>query len=230
MNILTRVIKIVIIAVLCIWILIILSRHPQSFEPLVELVGLLISWPIVIAFLAMIILTRFKDAIDYLLRNIRSVSFPGGNVQTQAVGPSNTDSAGDSTDGTISLTREKQAQIREYIENLQQSVATSSAEKTDLQKQFSDARYSSYMWKFYFLNIFYIPITKQVLLWLSGNPSQTKQNFHLMWQLHIPDPTQRETILDALIRYGMLQVQDTTLSVTEEGEYFLRYLGLKESG
>lgn len=179
-NILTWVIKIGIIAVLCIWMPIILWHNPLSFESFVKLVELLISWPMVVAFLAMIILTRFKSAIDHLLRNIRSVSFPGGNIQTQAAGPSN---------------------------------ATLSDE-----------------WKFSYLNMFYVPITKQALLCLSENPSQTKQNFHLMWQLQIPDPTQRETILNELIRYEMLQAQDNTLSVTEEGEYFLQYLGLKASG
>ena len=180
-RILTWFIMILIFSVLCIWMPIIIWRNPQSFESFVKLVELLISWPIVVAFLVMIILTRFNGAIDHLLRNITSVSFPGGNIQTQAVEPSNADSASDT-------------------------------------------------WKFSYLNMFYIPITKQVLLWLSENPPQTKQNFHLMWQSHIPDPTQRETILDVLIRYGMLQVQGTTLSVTEEGDYFLRYLGLKTSG
>lgn len=229
-RILIWVIKTVIIAVPCILISIIFSRNPQSFESFVKLAELLISWPIVVAFLAMVILTRFKGAIDNLLRNIRSVSFPGGNIQTQAVEPSNADSEDDSIDGTISLTPEMQVLIRGYIEDLQQRVAAYSDQQNELQKQLSDAQYLAYTWKFSCLNMFYIPITKQALLWLSENPSQTKQNFHLMWQSHIPDPTQRETILDVLIRYGMLQVQGTTLSVTEEGDYFLRYIGLKASG
>ena len=216
-NILTWFIKIVIIAVLCIWMPIILWHNPLSFESFVKLVELLISWPMVIAFLAMIILTRFKSAIDHLLRNIRSVSFPGGNIQTQA--------AGDSTDGS-----EDSDSIREYTNSQQPHFAAfSGQQQNELQEQLRDAKYSSSMWKFSYLNMFYVPITKQVLLWLSGNPSQTKQNFHLMWQSQIPDPTQRETILNVLIRYGMLQVQATTLSVTNEGEYFLRYLGLKPS-
>ncbi len=96
-NILTWGIKIGIIAVLCIWMPIILWHNPLSFESFVKLAELLISWPIVVAFLAMVILTRFKCAIADLLRNIRSVSFSGGSVQTQPVGPSNTASPDDSS-------------------------------------------------------------------------------------------------------------------------------------
>ena len=99
-NILTWVIKIGIIAVLCIWMPIILWHNPLSFESFVKLVELLISWPMVVAFLAMIILTRFKSAIDHLLRNIRSVSFPGGNIQNAPVGPSDAAPAGVSTGGS----------------------------------------------------------------------------------------------------------------------------------
>lgn len=226
-RILTWVIGTFIIVVLCILISIIFSRNPQSFESFVKLAELLISWPIVVAFLAMVILTRFKCAIADLLRNIRSVSFPGGSVQTQPVGPSK--SASDSAGGTISLTSEEQALFREYIENLQQRVADYSDQQIDLQKQLSDAQYSSYMWKFSYLNIFYVLNTKRVLRWFSENPSQSNHYFHVMWLSEIPDPIHRATILDVLIHFGMLQVQDGTLSVTEEGEYFLRYIGFKTS-
>ncbi len=186
-RILIWVIKTVIIAVPCILISIIFSRNPQSFESFVKLAELLISWPIVVAFLAMVIFIRFKGAIDNLLRNIRSVSFPGGNVQTQPVGPSDAVPSSVSADGTVRLTSEEWDQIREYIENLEQNVATSSAQ-----------------WKFAYLNLFYVPITKQILHWFSINPSLSIQNFHLIWQPQIPDPNYRETILNALIYFGML--------------------------
>lgn len=207
-RILTWVIRTFIIVVPCILLSIIFSRNPQSFESFVKLAELLISWPIVVVFLAMVILTRFKGAIADLLQNIRSVSFPGGNVQMQPVGPSDAASS------------EEQTQIREYIATLQQS-------RDDLQKQLSDEQYSSYMWKFAYLNLFYVPITKEILHWFSITLPLSIQDFHLIWQPRIPDSTYREIILNALIYFQMLQVQNATLSVTLEGEYFLQYVGLK---
>ena len=228
-NLLEFSIKILVIAVLCIWLPIILWLNPLSIESSVKIIGLLISWPVVVAFISIMVLTRFRESIDAFLRNIRSVSFPGGNVQTQTAGPAGAGPAGDSPVGGVSLTSEQQDQIRNYIKDLQKSVAASSAQQIDLQRQLSDAQYFSYMWKFSYLNLFYIPITKQILFWLSTNQGQSIQNFHLIWQPQIPDQTQRDTILDVLIHFGMLHVQDSMLSVTQEGQSFLQYLGFKPS-
>ena len=154
-------VKILVIAFLCIWLPIILWRNSPSIESSVKIIGLLISWPAVAALISIFVLTRFKEAIDVFLRSIRSVSFPGGNLQTQTAGPANSELAGGAPEGGISLTSEQQRQIRKHIEDLQQSVATSSAQRVDLQRQLSDAQYLTYMWKFSYLNLFYVPITKQ---------------------------------------------------------------------
>ena len=228
-NLLVFAIKILVIAALCVWLPIILWHNPPSIESYVKIIGLLISWPVVATFISIMVLTRFREAIDVFLRNIRSVSFPGGNVQTQTAGPANAEPTGNSPAGGLNLTSEQQNQIRNYIKDLQNSVAASSAQQIDLQKQLSDAQYLSYMWKFSYLNLFYVPITKQILLWLSAYQEQSIQNFHLTWQPQIPDQTQRNTILDVLIHFRMLHVQDSILSVTQEGQSFLQYLGFKPS-
>ena len=116
--------------------------------------------------------------------------------------------------------------MRQYIMNLHN---TASAQQQDLKKQLTEAQYTSLIWKFAYLNQFYVPVTKQVLIWFSVNSPQSVQSFHITWQAQIPDQTQREAVLKVLTQFGMLQEKDQMVSITPEGGYFLQYLGLGTS-
>ena len=157
---LSAMIAICVFAVFCVWIPILLWRNPLSIESFVELGDMFLSWPVLVTVVALFVLCRYSEAIDVFLRNIRRVSFPGGNVQTQDPGFTGTASSDASAPGSISLTPEQQWQVQQYIKELSVSA---SARNLDHEKQLKETLSNSLGWKFSYLNLFYVLLTKHVL-------------------------------------------------------------------
>jgi len=113
----------------------------------------------------------------------------------------------------------------EVIRNLQAEKEVSEKEKGDLKAQVAANQVLGYGWKFAYLNLFFVPYTKYILLWLHSNPNQSRDAFHTNWGTTIPALTERDTILSVLITNGLVIETDSQLSVTQEGLAFLRWIG-----
>lgn len=209
----------------CISLPFLIYKGSVNIDIFVRLASLLISWPVAIIVLALVILSRFRASIDFFLRNIRAVNFPGGNVQVQSQ-PSGTGDAKEEDPGdAIQLTHEQSEELSKFISELQQNLNLASKEKGDLEKQVIHAYRQAYEWKFAYLNSFYVLNTKNVLSWFSRFSPQTKQSFNQCWQQTIPDNDERNVILDVLVQYGMLQSDGISYQITTQGYHFLQYIG-----
>ena len=105
-RILESVIMFGLLPIVILGVLVLLWRNPFSIDSFLKVAGLILSWPVLVSLIALFFMTRYRESIDYFLRHIRSVSFPGGNVQTQNPGPSNNPASHESTAGSISLSAE----------------------------------------------------------------------------------------------------------------------------
>lgn len=185
-----------------------------------------VAWPVTVLTLFLIFFSKFRGAFDYFLRNIRTLNFPGGSVETQDASKGSGESPKEDKEGVITLTKEQTGYLETYIKNLQEEHSLVSQQTQNLQAELANAYIYTYAWKFEYLKLFYVPKTKNVLLWLSKNSPQTRDNYNKSWQFLIPSVLERNVIPDVLLQYGMIESDGINLSITVRGYSFLQYIGL----
>lgn len=215
-------INIVVFGLFCMVLPVAVWKNLVTFDPALKILGVIVSWPMAIAIVLLAFFDRFQGSIDQFLRNVRSLQFPGGNVQVQPPG-SGTGSA--EPDG-VALSVEQRDNLARYIASLEQSRTDVTITRDQLQTQLQVVNMQMFEWKFSFLNVFYVFGTKQVLLWFAQHSPQTRETFHQAWQLNITDLNQRAVILDVLLQYCMLSTDGASIRITPEGYGFLQFIGL----
>lgn len=213
-------INIVIFGLFCVVLPIAVWKNLVTLDPALRILGVIVSWPMAVAIVLLAFFDRFQGGIDHFLHNVRSVQFPGGNVQVQAPG------AGSVEAERVILTPQQRDEMMNYIAKLETSHSTTTATLEQVQQQLQTVNTLAFEWKFRFLNVFYVPATKQVLLWFAQYSPQTRESFHQAWQPVIADLNQRAIILDVLLQYGMVATDGTSIRITPEGYGFLQFIGL----
>jgi multidrug efflux pump subunit AcrA (membrane-fusion protein) len=207
--------------VFCICLPIALWRGLLHFDPVLKILTATVTWPAAIVIVSLVFLGRFRGAVDFFLRNVRSVQFPGGNVQVQSA-----DNGGAANAGQVVLSAEQRDNLTNYMSELRQQHDAANASREELQRRLDATTMQMYQWKFSFLNQFFVFGTKQVLLWFAQNGLQSRTTFTQAWQPTIADANQRGVILDVLLQHGMLVTEGTAIRITPEGYGFLQFIGL----
>jgi len=207
--------------VFCICLPIALWRGLLHLDPVLKILTAAITWPAAIVIVSLVFLGRFQGAIDFFLRNVRSVQFPGGNVQVQSA-----DNAGAANAGQVVLSPEQRDNLVNYMSELRQQHDAANASREELQSRLDTTTMQMFQWKFSFLNQFFVFGTKQVLIWFAQNGPQSRQTFTQAWQPAIADANQRGVILEVLLHHGMIQPDGTAIRITPEGYGFLQFIGL----
>jgi hypothetical protein len=216
---------IVVFGIFCVSLPIALCKDMLPSDLVLKLLALLLSWPVSVLIMALVFLSRFQGAIDFFLRNVRSVNFPGGNVQIQPqteTKPTDTNTP----PGTMVISAEQREQLGRYIQDLQQQHSAATAAKQDTEQRLKQAYTDSIAWKFSYLNLFYVPQTKQVLHWFAYHSPQTRESYNLSWQSYIQDSNQRGIVLDVLLQFNMLKMDNVNIAITPEGHGFLQFIGM----
>jgi hypothetical protein len=216
---------VIVFGIFCICLPIALWKDMLLGDLVFKIFALFISWPVAILIVTLVFFSRFQTAIDYFLRNIRSVNFPGGNVQVQSQAETKPADA-NTAPGTMVISPEQSEQLSRYIQGLQQQNLAATAVKQDIEQRLIQASTESIIWKFSYLNLFYVPQTKQVLYWFAYSSPQTRQSFNLAWQPYIQDSNQRGVILDVLLQFNMLKMDNMNIGITPEGHGFLQFIGM----
>lgn len=207
--------------VFCVCLPIALWRGMVHLDPMLRILTATVTWPAAIVVVSLVFLGRFQGAVDFFLRNVRSVQFPGGNVQVQT--PENVAAA---NAGQIVLTPQQRDDLINHMSQLEQQHGAAAASCEELQRRLDATTMQMFDWKFQFLNQFFVFGTKQVLLWFAQNGPQNRQTFTQAWQPHVQDANQRGVILDVLLQHGMLDTDGTAIRITPEGYGFLQFIGL----
>jgi hypothetical protein len=184
---------------------------------LLDYIKVVLSWPVAILILGLILFTRFHDAVDSLIRNVKSVKLPGGSkIQTwaaPAVGAGTTPPReGRTITGSATATGRGTATAKAEVIK---AGASSGAE----------ALSDELRWKFSYLANFFVPNTKRVLLWFHEKGELDRVDYHAFWSSLIPGLDQATVILGVLLQYGMLKDERGTLRMTDEGSKFLHFIG-----
>lgn len=198
-----------------------------EFDSIVGLLGLFLSWPVVVFILVYIFMNRFRNGINYLLENVKSAELPGFKLQIQPEvltprPPGDVEISVPSSDEPAQL-EEKLAAALESVQRLDED------ERRDLEAQIALALEARKFWFFSYLALVFLPITKYVLAWFAAYSAMvfSRVTFDTLWLRVIATEQERKSILDALVKVGMLEENDRGLRVTEEGLDFLDFMHMQ---
>ena len=194
-------------------------------ENFIKILEVTLSWPVAVLVIFVIFFVKFNVAIEAFLKNIKSIKTPwGGEVQTQTQTQTISNDAEKEKGRYISPEEEKK--LEEGIRNLLERDQLTLSQKEKLEQEVEKAYNSVRHWKFTYLNIFFIPITKQVLNWAATIKNFDKQFYHIVWSLTIPEESNRNVILDVLTSNFMLETLDgINYKITSHGYEFLQFIG-----
>jgi len=215
------------VGVFCVSLPILASQGAVSIDIFTQLASLVVSWPVAFVVVALVFMSRFRGALDFWLRSIRQMKFPGVEIQSHAPAPPEPTQVPE--EGTVSLTPKQQAELSAFIQSLEEQQKLTQDAKKQIEAQYQKAFFQVIAWRWAYLNLFFVPNTKLVLHWLYTWPRQTRANFEAAWAAYIPNPNERAAILDALLGNGMVQEPLGVLEVTPEGEAFLQHIGRVQS-
>ncbi|MEW6227480.1 MAG: hypothetical protein AB1700_05200 [Bacillota bacterium] len=218
-------------------LVVVIWQHPSHGQTLVEVLRILVSWPMVVGLLGFSAGVAFRTELSGFLKRLGTIRLPGGTeISSAPLQPEPENESPVQKDGnTITLTRDQADAIRSVVQELYDKVQCSERELQAvrnaafnlLAKKELEATY----WKFEFLSVFLVPATKRVLSWFAGPHGGpiTKEHYDGFWKTFITDRGQRETILSVLLFYGLLLQEDHRLRISDVGMQFLAFLGAKSS-
>ncbi len=179
----------------------------------------ILTWPLVILILILVLLLKYKNAIDKFLRNIGSIKGPGFEVaQKQSPEPK--------TKKNLSEREESNKKISGLSNELKKKEIDID-EKDKLIKEAADifGFLTSEVERYQFLysHLFFVPTTKYILGWFSSVRRTTKDFYYSYWMPSVKNKDQLELILSLLISERMILEVEKELLITELGIRFLLY-------
>lgn len=153
---------IIVFGLFCIVVPIAAWRGNIDTKTVIDILSIIISWPVAISLIGLLFIFRFQSAINYYLRNISSMKLPGG-VEIQSQQSTKTTTPGSESQKHLVLTPEQQKNIEEFIADLESKQKLTADDKNLLSQQLDDMSYIAIEWKFRFLNLFFVFNTKRIL-------------------------------------------------------------------
>jgi hypothetical protein len=202
-------------------------------ELVISGLSVLLSWPVAVCGIAIFFMIKFRKAIDAILqeRNIRLKGL-GGAIDIQKPLATDDKPLPDDIDKLQIKHKKAIAMLETYREH--KDLSEKHAEKLRkqskaLQKQFQEAVVIAKLWEAKYLDLFLSPITKDVLQWFSRSDVKmltdarkvTRGIFHDVW-FDAGTESERNRILEALIRTKMIVEQDGYLAITGKGREYVK--------
>lgn len=196
--------------------MIILNSIINTFKDLVSI----LTWPLVVIILILVLLLKYRNAIDKFIRNIGTIKGPGGMevIQKQSFEPK--------TKKNLSEREELNKKISELSDELKKKEIDIDA-KDKLIKEAIDIFdfLTSEVERYQFLHLhqFFVPATKNILGWFSDVKRITRELYYHSWRNIIKDEKQLNLILALLISERMIQEIGNERVITDLGIRFLKY-------
>jgi hypothetical protein len=182
---------------------------------ILEYLKVFLSTQVVAGIIAAVFLAIFRDDIKALFRRIAKIRLPDG----------------------AELSTPQSAKLEEAPEKSAPPALPSSdqpklppgldqQESKEVRELLDAERATSYLWEYRYLNYFLVPYTQRVLDWLASLQGRT--NTHLydtVWLPLIPDPKERQAILDALGMHHLISIDKDLIQVTPKGREYIQWRG-----
>lgn len=190
-----------------------------------ETVKVALSWPVLVVILLSCSAWLFEEPIRKFLSEVRHIEAPPGWRISRQQERGETKEAADfistATLSEIISQRDSQWQGVLQAERLA-AAATVGRVHGEMSSQLAQARLESLMWRFRYAHVYLARSSRAVLSWFGQVGGVTREIFEGAVEPFIPDPRERQAILDALSYVGFIRFDGSTFSITEEGRLFLQ--------
>lgn len=112
------------------------------------------------------------------------------------------------------------------IKNFYKGEMIEISQKIELKKELQQLYFESIFWKLNYLGLYFDSFTKLVLLWFSKFSNQSTIVFEENWKSVIPDSQKRDSIIEELIQYDMLEKDSVNIRITSLGHFFLQFFNI----
>jgi len=217
----------------------IVLRSTDHVQVAIELLKVIIAWPPIFLFLALLFMRRYPNEI----RSFLSRAIKVGPLEAQQLPPVKPEEPAPKALPADALPTEEAPERMgkaEADEEGEGQAEPSSAHGSTLSEQQPAPqeepgtvevprellRYLAHDregWKFQFLNQFLVHNTKSVLDWFAQRAAASLEEYDRTWRFSIPEPEQRARVVDALLQYGLLKFGQNGLEITDEGRRALEY-------
>lgn len=188
---------------------------------ILDFIKTIFSWPIVILILVLIFLLKYYESISDFIKNIKTAKGPGFEITQKQ-----------ENEGKKEPIVEK-SEVDKLTSELNQ-IRVSSGEKDKLINEakiiIPQLANGMQFYKFEYLDLFYVTITKNILDWFNTINQATKEVYKLSWFSIVKNEEQIETIISVLLAQNMLEDLGNSIRITDEGRRFLIYLKNKHGG
>lgn len=191
-----------------------------------DYLGVLLSWPVMVFALGLVFLIRFRASLEYLLRNIGSIKLPGGaEILAQLPVPPEEDTDADTAVDELPDTQREL--VDALLSQLEAQQAQAMSEQEQREQTFRQLQWAALYWEFMYLSKFLVPKTQWVLKTLrTAQPPLTRTAFNHYWPLwQFGGVTEREAVFSALTTTGLVQEDNSVLKVTPKGDAFVQFVG-----
>jgi len=183
---------------------------------ILEYLKVLLTWPVLLASVALVFMSQFREDLKSLILRIAKIKFPGGaevsTPQSSRLAAEENKPAPEPNDQPLitglpeNLTPQQTSQVEELIRS---HIAT------------------AYLWEYRYLNLFLARGTQMVLDWLIGlTHPVTDSYFDSTWLPLIPSASERQAIITALQAHHLIQHDPSGLiTVTPKGREYQEWRG-----
>jgi hypothetical protein len=184
----------------------------------IKILEILLSWPVAFLIVSLVVIKNFGREVRVYLSNVIRIKLPGGTeLERQPISSPET--------VPILATKpddNKYTGVQKKIANfVNEELKRTKIQSSDLENEFNKAYIGGHIYKFLYLNEFFVDKTKAILRLLSEKQSFSREEFDEIVEPVIKSYQEEETIFNLFIKFGMVSKNNVTYSVTKQGSLFV---------
>lgn len=193
----------------------------------IDLLKVILAWPTITLVVCLIFVFKFSDSIRFFLeKHTLKKAGPLEFESQQKENDFNVEIEKELENRGVTFTEEEIQHLKNEFDNLSKTVDVKENEIKKSENVIQYLFYRAEFFEFNYLNIFFVLNTKNALLWFNNVNQATKELFDLTFQQIIPSPLERETIVNVLLNYEMIEVLVVNiLRITDKGKRLLQHIG-----
>jgi hypothetical protein len=202
---------------------------PARGERFIDALRIVVSWPMTVGILGFLFGLVFRKELATFLSNIAFIKLPGGAELGARQAPPSVEEAKPLGGVAPEPDAEPQSQFRAQLEDLSGQLADTRQQRDQVLegavKLLTSKQEEVTFWRFQYLSLFLVPITKTVLRWFANQRiPPTKTFYEENWKPVIVDPQQREMIFMVLHHHSLIEERGPSFAATAAGRAFLAFL------
>jgi len=184
----------------------------------IRILEALLSWPVAFLIVSLVVIKQFGREVRVYLSNVIRIKLPGGTelerqpISTSEKAPIFT------TKPDEGMYTGKSKKIANFVNELLENKKITSS---DLESEFNQAYIVGHIYKFLYLNEFFVDKTKNILRLLRKKQSFSREEFEELVEPVIESFQEEENIFSIFLKFGMISKNNETYSVTKQGTLFV---------